>query len=113
MYFQVPDIQNVRQIDENLAASSKEVKTDNNTYQGEFADMTATARESKRNEIIDSSVVKRTLEAPSKEKAISDVGEDGSKAAATNGDRSGETSNNNQDNEETIMCENNDLYIGI
>ena len=104
---------NISDTNSNLATLSKEVTTVNNIYQGDFIGIPATVGESKPNEIIYSNTPDRFGEVPSAEKIINDVGEDVGKAAATSSDRSTESGNNNQDNEETIMCENNELYGGM
>ena len=104
---------NVSDTNSNLATVSKDVRTVENIYQEDVIGIPTTFGQSKRNKIISSNVVERLGEVLSAEKTINDVGEDVGKAAATSGDRSTELGNNNQDNEETIMCENNELYGGM
>ena len=104
---------NVSDTNSNLATLSKEVKTVYNIYQEDFTGIPATVGESKRKEIRFSNTLDRPGEVPSTEKTISDVGEDVGKTVTTSGDRSKESGNNNQDSEETIMCENNELYGGM
>ena len=102
-----PLYSNVSDTDSNLATLSKKVGKVDNIYQKNVIGILAVVSQSKCNEIISSNTGERPGEAPSRENTVREaVGQ----AVATSGDRSKESGNKNKDNEETIMCENNELY---